>query len=767
MSLDIVVRHSFAKGSAGAATVGLLENAIGSLGEFAPAISDVDIAKYDHLSAILDDDDDVDPEEVFEFVEALRANAGRAGFALSDGYDDLLPTWGILLVPRLEFMFSENGILQHARCDYQIVGGFGAFPEGDSESAETVAAIAMFATGVTPLVGLWMDLVGEDGSGGPMVLEHHIVSKAGLDPSLAGAVRREVERIISEGKSLGTQSGPFITIDEIYFAGSPANQAEELREKALLHQITLPTKWLSPIEWKSSPYGYIDEGNECRSWLVEDDAHLGELRPISGWRHGDPASLMSIEDGSYHIAIEGVPDPETGDTRVALYAHRLSIEFETHEAFDAVNLVIDCDQVWGDFEDDNFNAHLAEETYLFAERLTRNAFLRPTGVPRRLRFDIQGPACLIEALTPFMDVLKAQIREFAILCPGDNALEEVKFSVIEPKVVKDDGMAFLAIEPLTKVVTLPDDLEDKLDDLGEVEGEHWFALDLDPKSEAYAKGLWVPAGEIAGKPTRLPFILFRSGDTKTFVTYSTLSMKQAPGVPTSTGRAMTGDIGSAILLAMSELDTGVVWKGRTPGRTRSKKSAPFVDLVTRVFPEDRFSIVPFDQAYFRRALSPAPVNQEIVVDVKMRPSERRHVSGCSDHKHPRGTHSRILTIPDVAWTPMRLEIALGEILASYAIDKVEEKQAGPEDEALLRGFLSLVRGASYALACHLNGGAGTASILAASSRLLAEGGSPSLANAVLKDIKSKDLGSIRSIDDSIGVIKDILDRAMVTEMDSD
>ncbi len=768
MSVEIAVRHSFAQGSQGQKMVRVLEEFAGTIDRFAPEIADEHISHFEVIASLeFDEDIDVDQEEILDFIESLRAHKGQSGFILTESEPDdgEIPRWGLLIVPRMEFIFGQTGDLVHARCDYQIVGGFGWIDHDEKPSG--MSALSMFAVGVTPVVGFWSRITGcAEASPGAVVLEHHIVAKGGLDPSLPDALREELTPVIEEARSVAAQAGPFLTLDEIHFEGSPANQAEELREKALLQQITLPTQWLSPIAWESNDrFGFVDTKNDCRSWIASTDDELGDLRSLSGWRHGNPAALMAVQDGSYHIVVAALGAEAAGAYPNAVYAQRLSLEFETHEQADVVNLVLECDQVWGDHTEPGFVAHMAEHMAIFADRLARNVFLRPTGVPRSLRLVVQGPEELIEAFEPHVGSLERQIGQFAELCPGENALEEIDVDVIDPKVVEGDGMTHLAVHPLPKVVTLPVDLEERLDELGDVEGEGWWALDLDPSSKSFAKGRWLTAADVAGKPTRLPFILFKSQLTGEVVIYSTLSKKKAPGLPTSLGASMVGDLGTATLLAMMEAGGGILWEGKAPSRTRTLKSRPFMDLVAKTFPDDTFSMVPFKQAYFTLALNASPICEEVVVDARMPAAERRHVLGCLEEKPGRGKRSRIVTIPDVPWTPLNLEIALGEMLADYAIASALECRDGTEDEDGFEHFLTLVRGTAFAIANGLNGGRSSPFILSASSRLLDMGGSSSLADTVFREIASRDLKALRTVEDSVNLVQDVLKSAMEADLE--
>ena len=765
MSVEISVRHSFTPDSQGYQMVGIMEKFAATIDNFVSSIADEHISHFE-LIASLDFDDDVDVEQdsILDFVEALRAHKGQAGIVLSDNENEI-PQWGILIVPRVEVIFDKRGMLLHARCDYQVVGGFGMIEEEDEERPE-LRPLSAFAVGVSPVIELWSRIVGDGASrAGKPVLEHHIVTKAGLDPTLTEAIRGILGPVIEGAASFGAQSGPFLTINGIHFAGSPANQAEELREQALLQQITLPTQWLSPISWEGSPrFGHIDPENGCRSWVATTDEELGELRSLSGWRHGNPKALMAMEDGSYHIAIASLDAEEAGSYPIAVYVQRLSLEFETHEESDAVNLALECDQVWGDHEEPDFVEHMAGHMAIFAKRLARNVFLRSTGVPRRLRLHIHGPEELMEAILPHIPDLEANIREFAELCPGENSLESIDLDDIEPKVIVDDGMADLAVHALPKIVTLPLDLEERLDELGDVEGEGWNALDLDPFSTNFARGQWLDAGEIAGKPTRLPFILFKSQRTGEVVVYSTLSMKKAPGLPTSLGASMVGDLGTATLIGMMEAGCGIVWKGKAPSRSRATKSRPFVDLLAKTFPDDRFSLVPFKQAYFSLALQGSPVTAEIVVDARMPAAERRHVLGCLEEKPGRKERSRIVTVPDVPWTPANLEVALGEMLADYSVSNALECRDGSEDSEEFTHFLSLIRGVAYAIANGLSGG-GSPFTLAMTTYLLTADGSDSLAEAVFREIKERDLKRLRSIEDGIELVQEVLEAAMEADLE--
>ncbi|CAH1690067.1 conserved hypothetical protein [Hyphomicrobiales bacterium] len=764
MSVEIAVRHSFAPGSHGHQLVGIMKEFAGTIDNFVSTVGDEHIARFEVVASLDFEDEVVEQEDVLDFIEALRAHEGQAGIVLSDTDSDI-PQWAMLIVPRLEMIFDKRGMLVHARCDYQVVGGFGEIEVEDEDEdgvQPELRALFAFAVGVSPVLELWKHVIGE-GIPASAVMEHHIVTKADLEPTLAQAVRDVLRLVIEGASSFGPQAGPFVTIDEINWGGDAQGQAEELRQQALHQQTTLPTQWLSPITSEGSPrFGYIDEENCCRSWVATNDDELGELRSLSGWRHGNPCALMATEDGSYHIAVASLSGEGAGSYPIAVYAQRLSLEFETHESWDAVNLSLECDQVWGDHDDPDFIAHMAEHMAEFAKKLARNAFLRPTGVPRRLRLTIHADEALLDEIEGYVEEIEVDVRAFAALCPGENMLESLDIDYIVPKVVIDDGMSPLAVHALPKIVSLPLDLEERLDDLGDVEGEGWNALDLDPSSTTFVKGRWLTAGEIAGKPTRLPFIVFKSNRSGEVVVYSTLSTKKAPGLPSSLGKSMIGDLGTATLIGMMEAGSGIIWEGKAPARPRSKSRA-FIDLIAKTFPDDRFSLVPFKQAYFSTALQGSPVISEIIVDARMPAAERRHVIGCLEEKPGRGQRSRIVTVPDVPWTPANLEAALGEMLADYAMGAALASRDGSEGEDF-NDFLALIRGVSYAVASTLIG-SGSPLSLATTSFLLNVHGSSSLADEVFRQLARLDMKSLRSVDDTIELVHGVLNNAMEADLE--
>ena len=161
MSVEIAVRHSFAQGSQGQKMVRVLEEFAGTIDRFAPEIADEHISHFEVIASLeFDEDIDVDQEEILDFIESLRAHKGQSGFILTESEPDdgEIPRWGLLIVPRMEFIFGQTGDLVHARCDYQIVGGFGWIDHDEKPSG--MSALSMFAVGVTPVVGFWSRITG-------------------------------------------------------------------------------------------------------------------------------------------------------------------------------------------------------------------------------------------------------------------------------------------------------------------------------------------------------------------------------------------------------------------------------------------------------------------------------------------------------------------------------------------------------------------------------------------------------------------------------